>query len=121
MKELEVRQIMASNIRRLRKQRGLSQLKLANELQMAMTFLNDIENCRKWISPETLAKFASFFKVPLSEFFLSAEEVCKAKSSSGVVDGKIPVPQTLFAETLKSEVDATVSDVLQRFGLISNE
>ena len=43
MKELEVRQIMASNIRRLRKQRGLSQLKLANELQMAMTFLNDIE------------------------------------------------------------------------------
>ena len=36
---------------------------------MAFTFINDIENCKKWVSPETLARFATFFGVPVSAFF----------------------------------------------------
>ncbi|MBE6347548.1 MAG: helix-turn-helix transcriptional regulator [Spirochaetaceae bacterium] len=50
----------AKNLKKIRKLKGLSQLKLANELQMAFTFINDIENCKKWVSPETLAKFSPF-------------------------------------------------------------
>lgn len=69
MTELEVRKILAQNLKDLRKQFGLSQQKLANELQMAMTFINDIENCKKWVSPETLAKFSMFFNVPVGALF----------------------------------------------------
>ena len=46
MEEIEVRQIFAKNLKQLRKQKGLSQLRLSNELQMAFTFINDIENCK---------------------------------------------------------------------------
>ena len=74
MEEIEVRQIFADNLKRLRKQKGLSQLKLSNEMQMAFTFINDIENCKKWVSPETLARFATFFNVPVSTFFSTNEE-----------------------------------------------
>lgn len=66
---MEVRKILAQNLKVLRKQFGLSQQKLANELQMAMTFINDIENCKKWVSPETLAKFSMFFNVPVGALF----------------------------------------------------
>lgn len=69
MTEMEVRKILAQNLKKLRKQFGLSQQKLANELQMAMTFINDIENCKKWVSPETLAKFSLFFNVPVGTLF----------------------------------------------------
>ena len=74
MEEIEVRQIFAKNLKQLRKQKGLSQLKLSNELQMAFTFINDIENCKKWVSPETIAKFATFFDVPVSTFFSTEDE-----------------------------------------------
>ena len=43
MKEMEIRQILAKNLKTLRKMNGLSQLKLANENQIAFTFINDIE------------------------------------------------------------------------------
>ena len=69
MEEIEVRRIFAENLKKLRKQKGLSQLKLSNEMQIAFTFINDIENCKKWVSPETIARFATFFGVPVSAFF----------------------------------------------------
>lgn len=47
MEETEVRKKFAENLKRLRKQKGLSQLKFSNEIQMAFTFINDIENCKK--------------------------------------------------------------------------
>lgn len=47
MEEIDVRNILAKNLKKLRKQKGLSQLKFSNEIQMAFTFINDIENCKK--------------------------------------------------------------------------
>ena len=77
MNEIEVRKIFAENLKKLRKQKGLSQLKLSNEMQMAFTFINDIENCKKWVSPETIARFATFFGVPISTFFQDDFDVTK--------------------------------------------
>ena len=105
MTDLEVRQVLSANLRRLRKQRGLSQLKLANELQMAMTFINDIENCKKWVSPETLAKFATFYNMPISEFFATDAEQMPAT----------PVNVPLLFETLTSELNDTLEAVKSRF------
>lgn len=104
MKGLEIRQILADNIKRLRKQRGLSQLKLANELDIAMTFVSDIENCKKWVSPETLAKLVSYFDVPVSELFdtptLSKNDVSQ-----------------IFIRTLTDELHKTIEIVGKRFDL----
>ena len=75
MEEMEIRKIFANNLKKIRKLKGLSQLKLANELQMAFTFINDIENCKKWVSPETLAKFSTFFEVFRSRIRLAVRQL----------------------------------------------
>ncbi|MBE6345145.1 MAG: helix-turn-helix transcriptional regulator [Spirochaetaceae bacterium] len=105
MKEIEIRQIFANNLKKIRKQKGFSQLKLSNELQMAFTFINDIENCRKWVSPETLAKFATFFEVPVSYFF-SEEEGQKSTST---------ITNEIFVKTISEEVTKTIQNVSNRF------
>lgn len=104
MEEIEVRKIFAENLKILRKQKGLSQLKLSNEIEMAFTFINDIENCRKWISPETLARFATFFDVPISTFF----EIEK--------DSRNNKRETEFIiKTISDEVAKTIFEVGNRF------
>ena len=103
MEEIEVRTIFAENLKKLRKQKGLSQLKLANELQMAFTFINDIENCKKWVSPETLARFASFFSIPVSSFFITENE------------NHIDQVSDFFVNTICDEVVQKIKEVKERF------
>lgn len=102
MTEKEIRQIFGENLKRLRKLKGLSQLKLANELQMAMTFLNDIENGKKWISPATLSKLSTFFQVPVSDFFI-------LDKSESHTDAK------LIVQTLQDEIIQSFENVKERF------
>lgn len=105
MEEIEVRKVFAENLKKLRKQKGLSQLKLSNELQMAFTFINDIENCKKWVSPETIARFATFFDVPISTFFqLDLEE---KNSKNKKID--------FIVKTIAEEISKTIEDVGERF------
>ena len=103
MNELEVRSIFAENLKKLRKKKGLSQLKLSNEMQMSFTFINDIENCKKWVSPYTIAKFATFFDVPISTFFITENE------------NKENIISTVFINTLCEEVIKTVKNIKERF------
>lgn len=69
----EVRRLFGSNLRRLRLQKGLSQLALATQAGMAHNFINDIENGRKWVSPETIAKIVSTLGAEPYQLFLSEE------------------------------------------------
>lgn len=103
MEEIEIRQILANNLKKLRKQRGLSQLKLSNEIKMAFTFINDIENCKKWVSPETLARLSTFFDVPVSYFFQENENY------------KVSINNEVFLKTLTDEVSATINNISKRF------
>lgn len=105
MDELEIRQILANNLKKIRKQKGLSQLRLSNEIQMAFTFINDIENCKKWVSPETLARFSTFFDVPVSYFFQSDIEEESNKNINNEV----------FIKTITEELSKTITDVSKRF------
>jgi transcriptional regulator with XRE-family HTH domain len=48
---------------------GLSQLALAGESDLAHTFINDLENGKKWISCKTMAHFCQVFHVEPNQFF----------------------------------------------------
>jgi transcriptional regulator with XRE-family HTH domain len=43
---------------------------LANMADLTHNFINEIENCQKWISPETLAKLSEVLEVQPYQFFL---------------------------------------------------
>lgn len=73
MTEKDIKELFGYNIKRLRKSKRLSQMELAEQLDMHFTFISDIENGKKWVSPETIAKIASLLNVEPYQFLLPRE------------------------------------------------
>ena len=53
-----IRKILSGNIKKYRKFIGYSQEKLAEKSGLSAQTLNDIEGCRRWVSPVSLTKIA---------------------------------------------------------------
>ena len=71
MKEQELRGILSNNIKRCRQKNNLSQLALAEKVNISTNFLSDIERCKAWVSPNTLVKLASVLNIEPYELFKS--------------------------------------------------
>ena len=69
MEEQELRGILSNNIKRCRLKNDLSQLALAEKMDISTNFLSDIERCKAWISPNTLVKLASVLNIEPYELF----------------------------------------------------
>ena len=68
---INVRKLFSKNLKRLRTQANFSQVNLASEADLTHNFINDIENGKKWVSPETIGKLATALKVEPFQFFVS--------------------------------------------------
>lgn len=66
----EIKELLGYNLRRIRKLKNLSQIQLAEQVDMAFTFISDIENGKKWVSPETLEKLSKALDIEVYQFFL---------------------------------------------------
>jgi len=73
MTEQELRAILSRNIKRHRHSRNLSQADLAERLDISVNFLCNIENGNRWLSPQTLVKFASALNIEPYELLKPAE------------------------------------------------
>jgi len=73
MTEQELRGILSRNIKRHRQSRNLSQADLAEKLDISVNFLCNIENGNRWVSPQTLVKFALALNVEPYELLKPAE------------------------------------------------
>lgn len=71
---MEIYQIVAQNVIRLRKALGLSQLKLATQAEITTGMLLDIEHARGNPNLATLSKLADALDVPLYILFDEAEK-----------------------------------------------
>jgi transcriptional regulator with XRE-family HTH domain len=69
MEERELRYVLSANIKRFRKRRGWSQVKLAEQLGLSTNFLSDVETQKGWVSPLTLVKLAKALDVEVYELF----------------------------------------------------
>jgi transcriptional regulator with XRE-family HTH domain len=65
-----VRNLFAKNLKRFRDLLKISQLDLAVVSGLAHNFINDIENEKKFVSDETIAKLSKALKVEPYKFFL---------------------------------------------------
>ena len=72
VEEIYIRSLFSRNLRQLRENAKMSQLELADEANLTHNFISDIENGKKWISPETLAKLVIALNADPHHFF-SAE------------------------------------------------
>jgi transcriptional regulator with XRE-family HTH domain len=73
MTEQDLRGILSANIKRYRHSRNLSQAGLAEKLDISVNFLCNIENGNKWVSPQTLVKFAAALNIEPYELFKPEE------------------------------------------------
>jgi transcriptional regulator with XRE-family HTH domain len=67
----EIRELFSKNLKLLRSKQRLSQLALSARAGLAHNFVNDIENGKKWVSPNTIAKLADVLNVEPGAFFQS--------------------------------------------------
>lgn len=63
-----------NNIKKIRKERGIKQLKLAEDLQVTRQTLTAIENGKYNPSLELALKILKYFNLPLEEVFILIEE-----------------------------------------------
>ena len=69
-----VRDIVASNIKRLRKERDMTQAQLAEMTDLSNTYIANIECGKTWISDTTLEKLSNALKVEFHVLFLEKTE-----------------------------------------------
>ena len=55
---ISLRKILSSNIRTLRGKYHLTQERLAENAEISLPYLSDIEHCKTWVSDKTLIKLA---------------------------------------------------------------
>jgi transcriptional regulator with XRE-family HTH domain len=67
--------LLGKNLKRLRTRKNISQLALANQAGLTHNFINEIENGRKWVSPESLAKLAGALDAEPYQFFSPETEL----------------------------------------------
>jgi len=75
MTEQDLRLILSQNIRRYRSYLKISQAELAEKTGISIPFLSDIENGKKWLSPQTLAKMAAALKIEAYELLRPETDV----------------------------------------------
>ncbi len=61
---------LSSNLKKARKQLSYSQEKLAEEADISVQMMNDIEGCRRWPSEKTLSKLANALQLDVYTLFL---------------------------------------------------
>ena len=69
----ELRAIFGKNVKNCRNRRNWSQADLAENANISVNFLGDIERGNKWPHPNTLSKLADALEIKVFELFLEED------------------------------------------------
>lgn len=75
MNGLEIQGRLGRNVRRLRKERHLTQFQLAEKAGVSEETIKNIELCRCWVSEKTLAQLSQSLAVDVCQLFLPVDEL----------------------------------------------
>jgi transcriptional regulator with XRE-family HTH domain len=66
----DIARLFGKNLKRIRNNKKISQLTLANMADLTHNFINEIENGRKWVSSDTIARLAAILETEPFQFFI---------------------------------------------------
>jgi transcriptional regulator with XRE-family HTH domain len=81
---MDLRQVFASNLRRLRHAQGLSQEDLAHEADVNRTYMSKIEKGGTWVGLEIIGKLAKVAKVEPAELLRLPLRGVASRNNRGV-------------------------------------
>ena len=105
MTEEELQNRVILNIKKLRKEKGLSQEKLADAADLSRQMMNDIEGKRRFLTKGTMVKLANALECDVHEFFIpTSEESPEAQDLYKTVGSKIA-----------GELQSSINEILERW------
>lgn len=96
----KIRNTLAYNIKVFREHHNWSQAELAENSDISIPFLSEIERGNKWPSPETLAKIANALNVPIQELFWEKKSPKKERDYAVMVVNELLTTQKSAAEKI---------------------
>jgi transcriptional regulator with XRE-family HTH domain len=102
----ELRAIFGKNVRIYRNRRKWSQADLAENANISINFLGDIERGKKWPHPETLTKLADALEIRVFELFMEDDNELNPKTKNlmnrFIKDVSLSINKTLFLSVNQS-------------------
>jgi transcriptional regulator with XRE-family HTH domain len=106
----DIRKIFSNNLKLFRGRKNLSQLALSAKSGLAHNFVNDIENQKKWVSPETIARLAAVLDVEPYQLFIT-----------NPLDGKQTKRIHVYLDELKDSFNEVVGEIKASYLLQGND
>jgi transcriptional regulator with XRE-family HTH domain len=100
---MNVRSLLAANIKAGRRDTGLSQEKLAELAGLSTQTISDIEGCRTWVSDKTLLKLSEVLNIEIFQLLVPIDENDKK--------AKLFLPQRIrkLRQSLKDDIDNRIN------------
>ena len=108
----ELRKTLSNNIRLFRKKLHLTQEQLAENADISLSYLADIEHCKTWISDKTLLKLArALHKQPFE--LLIAENINKnEKADIHIISDILSTEKKELTKTGSEICDKTIQKIM---------
>ncbi len=104
MTEEELQTRVITNLKTIRKQKGLSQERLADKADISRQMMNDIEGRRRWLTKSTLVKLCNALEIDVSQLFMPV-----ATESSNTETIYMAITQDIVSK-VKNAVDETLNN-----------
>ena len=108
----DLRKILSNNIREFRKELHLTQEQLAENADISLSYLADIEHCKTWISDKTMLKLAkALHKKPFE--LLTEEAAITEKADIHVISDIIYEEKKELVKTVSAICDKTIQKIMK--------
>ena len=117
MKGKELRTIFGENVKLYRNRRNWSQADLAENANISINFLGDIERGKKWPHPDTLTKIAYALEINVFELFL--EENIDINPETKILMNRFVKDISLsISKSLALSVNQSIEHTRKQYGLL---
>jgi transcriptional regulator with XRE-family HTH domain len=112
---MTLQQIFIANLKKIRKERGFSQMALSEKCDTTSNYIGQIEMGRRIPSFEKIEKIAAALEIPSFELFMYEAAERKAEKKPETGDYLQKMPQTIKKELISRLLAAINKDVKDSF------
>ena len=99
------KELLALNIKLLRKKWHFSQEKLAEATNLSAQSISDIEGCRTWVSDKTLESLAKALNVDIFQLFIPPDDAANESAQETYLHNRLLKLRAAMKEDIDNRLD----------------